>query len=248
MVLYFSGTGNSKYVAKRIAEEIGDEIVSINDKIKSDDNSSIDVNGKLIFALPTYAWRIPRVVEKWIKSVDFKNVSGVWFAMTCGGEIGNAAKFTQTLAEDKGWKYMGTVQIKLPDNYILMFDAVTSDEIKKLFSQAEPKIDKAADDIANGVAFAKPKSGFADSIKSSIVNSMFYKHSIKSDSFKADDKCTSCGKCVSLCPLNNIKLENNKPVWGDNCTQCMACISFCPVTAIEYGTKTVGKARYRCEK
>ena len=31
MILYFSGTGNSKYVAKRIADALGDEIVNLND-------------------------------------------------------------------------------------------------------------------------------------------------------------------------------------------------------------------------
>lgn len=29
MILYFSGTGNSRYVAKRMGEELGDEVVSV---------------------------------------------------------------------------------------------------------------------------------------------------------------------------------------------------------------------------
>lgn len=34
MILYFSGTGNSKYIAKKIATALGDEIVDLNDRIK----------------------------------------------------------------------------------------------------------------------------------------------------------------------------------------------------------------------
>nr|WP_330412430.1 hypothetical protein [Dorea formicigenerans] len=34
MVLYFSGTGNSKYIAKRIAEAIQENAVDLNMKIK----------------------------------------------------------------------------------------------------------------------------------------------------------------------------------------------------------------------
>lgn len=47
--------------------------------------------------------------------------------------------------------------------------------------------------------------------------------------------------------LNNIRLENGKPVWGKNCTHCMACICYCPKEAIEYGEKSKGKPRYHFE-
>ena len=48
----------------------------------------------------------------------------------------------------------------------------------------------------------------------------------------------------SCAPLNNIRLENGKPVWGKHCTHCMACICYCPKEAIEYGKKSKGKPRY----
>lgn len=59
--------------------------------------------------------------------------------------------------------------------------------------------------------------------------------------------CIGCGKCVQLCPLNNIRLDKDKPVWGSNCTHCMACICYCPKEAIEYGKRSVGKPRYHFE-
>ena len=61
------------------------------------------------------------------------------------------------------------------------------------------------------------------------------------------EACIGCGKCVELCPLSNIYLENGKPVWGKNCTHCMACICYCPKEAIEYGRKSKGKPRYHFE-
>ncbi|MBS5951111.1 MAG: EFR1 family ferrodoxin, partial [Clostridium sp.] len=56
-----------------------------------------------------------------------------------------------------------------------------------------------------------------------------------------------CGKCVKLCPLNNIELVKGKPKWGEKCTHCMACISRCPKEAIEYKNKTKGRNRYYLE-
>ena len=61
-------------------------------------------------------------------------------------------------------------------------------------------------------------------------------------------RCIGCGKCEKLCPLNNITLQNARPVWGTNCTQCMACICYCPTRAIEYGKKSAGKPRYHFEE
>ena len=63
-----------------------------------------------------------------------------------------------------------------------------------------------------------------------------------------EEKCIGCGKCEKLCPLNNITLQNARPVWGTNCTQCMACICYCPTRAIEYGKKSAGKPRYHFEE
>ena len=68
----------------------------------------------------------------------------------------------------------------------------------------------------------------------------------ESQTARAGD-CIGCGKCVELCPLNNIHLENGKPLWGKNCTHCMACICYCPKEAIEYGKKSRGKPRYHFE-
>ena len=52
MILYFSGTGNSKYVAKRIADALGDALVNLNDRIKASDTSLVETgvnfNQKLI--------------------------------------------------------------------------------------------------------------------------------------------------------------------------------------------------------
>ena len=58
MVLYFSGTGNSRYIAKRIAEALEDDIIDLNARIKARDTSSIQTGQDVILVTPTYAWRI----------------------------------------------------------------------------------------------------------------------------------------------------------------------------------------------
>jgi MinD superfamily P-loop ATPase len=63
--------------------------------------------------------------------------------------------------------------------------------------------------------------------------------------FHCDDKCALCGKCVKVCPLGNIHIEDGKVKWGGACEQCMACIQWCPSEAINFADKTAKRKRYR---
>lgn len=71
MVLYFSGTGNSRYAAQRIVATLGDQLLSMNDRIKAGDASPVKTDDRLVIVTPTYAWRIPRLVEDWLRRTGF---------------------------------------------------------------------------------------------------------------------------------------------------------------------------------
>ena len=247
MILYFSGTGNSKYVAKRIADALGDEIVNLNDRIKASDTSPVETGERLIVVTPTYAWRIPRVVRDWLLRTEPRGAKRAWFVMTCGSEIGNANKYNRDLCAEKAISCMGTAQIVMPENYIAMFSAPQADEARQIVAKAESSIDRAIAAIQANQPFAPTRNNLYDRFMSGPVNPVFYRFFVKAEAFRATDACIGCGKCVELCPLNNIHPENGKPVWGKNCTHCMACICYCPKEAIEYGKKSKGKPRYHFE-
>ncbi len=250
MVLYFSGTGNSKYIAERIAGALSDEVLSVNDRIKAGDSSAVNTGRDVIVSMPTYAWRIPRVASDWLEKTELIGAERIWFVMNCGSEIGGAAKYNRQLAEQKGLEYMGTVQIIMPENYIAMFGVPEDDEARTIVSKAEPDIDQAIACIKQGQSFPAPRGSLYDKFMSSAANPIFYKLFVKADAFQAGDDCTGCGKCVAKCPLNNIKIKSevNKPEWGKSCTHCMACICYCPAEAIEYAKKSHGKSRYHFER
>ena len=142
---------------------------------------------------------------------------------------------------------MDTAQIVMPENYIAMFSAPQADEARQIVAKAEPDIDRAIAAIQANQPFAPTRNNLYDRFMSGPVNPVFYRFFVKADAFRATDACIGCSKCVELCPLNNIRLENGKPVWGKNCTHCMACICYCPKEAIEYGKKSKGKPRYHFE-
>ena len=247
MILYFSGTGNSKYVAKRITDALGDEIVNLNARIKASDTSSIETGERLIIVMPTYAWRIPRVVRNWLRKTELRGAKQAWFVMTCGSEIGNADKYNRELCAEKAISCMGTAQIIMPENYIAMFSAPQADEAREIVAQAEPSIDQAIAAIQSNQPFAPTRNNLYDRFMSGPVNPIFYKFFVKATAFTVSSACIGCGQCVKRCPMNNVTLQNGKPIWGKNCTHCMACIGYCPVSAIEYGKKSAGQPRYHFE-
>ena len=247
MILYFSGTGNSKYVARRLEDALGEPLCSMNDRIKSGDTTPVETGKRLIIVTPTYAWRIPRIVREWLLSTVLTGAKQAWFVMTCGSEIGSADKYNRALCQEKHLTCMGTAQIIMPENYIAMFNAPQAEEARQIVARAEPDIDGAIAAVRENRAFPPPRRKFYDRFMSGPVNPIFYSCFVKAAAFTVGDTCTGCGQCVWRCPTNNITLQNGKPVWGQDCTHCMACICYCPAEAIEYGKKSLGKPRYHFE-
>lgn len=248
MILYFSGTGNSEYVAKRIGKEVNDEIVNLFQKIKENDFSEMHSNRPWVIVVPTYAWRIPRIVQKWIENTVFTGNHDMYFIMTCGGDIGNAGNYLEKLCKKKNMNYMGCIGILMPENYIALFATPPQEMALQIIKQAEPIINQSILYIKNGDKLPQTDISFTDKINSGIINDLFYPIFVHAKKFYATDTCISCNKCSNICPLNNIHIENGKPVWGNTCTHCMACICNCPKEAIEYGKHSQGLPRYTCKK
>lgn len=247
MIFYYSGTGNSKYAAKRIADALGDTLLSMNERIKAGDFSPVETGERLVVVTPTYAWRIPRIVRDWLMKTELRGAERIWFVMTCGSEIGDAGSYNRALCQAKGVGCMGTAQLVMPENYIAMFNAPQADKARAIVAKAEPDIDRAIASIRAGEAFAPTRRGLYDRFMSGPVNPIFYSFCVKADAFTVSDACVGCGRCEKLCPTNTVTLHDGRPVWGKGCTHCMACICYCPAAAIEYGKKSLGKPRYHFE-
>ena len=128
------------------------------------------------------------------------------------------------------------------------FIRVFEEEAKKIIDAAREPLLEAAALIAGDQPFPGGKLTLADRLKSGIVNRFFYRFCIKSSPFYTTLACNGCGRCAKMCFTNCIVMREGKPHWEGHCTHCMACICGCPQYAIEYGKKSQGKPRYRCEE
>ncbi len=85
--------------------------------------------------------------------------------------------------------------------------------------------------------FKRGLAKLSNSPKTSTMEELIYK---ADESFSANEFCNGCGICSEVCPVNNIKIVDKKPVWLNQCENCLACYNWCPNKAIESGLVTKG--------
>lgn len=254
MIFYFSGTGNSRLVAERLAWRLKEETVPILDT----DASSISVSGKYIgFVFPVYSWGVPPNVAEFIKKLPdcfLRRNAGenmpVWSVMTCGDETGNAPKMMQNIFRCKGWKIKGIWSVIMPNNYVILpgFDVDPSNLALRKLEEAPKRIDEIADNIVTGNYTIDCHIGSWPGLKTGVIYPLFKKWGIFPKKWHSTDACVGCGICVRNCPVNNMKMLDGRPSWGKNCVSCLACYHSCPRHCVEYGKATGRKGQYYLQK
>jgi len=245
MIVYFSGTGNSRFVAKKLAELTGDELCDATRFTRESKGADFSRPGSYVFVSPVYVSAPPRAFLDFIRKSRFPNNVRAYFVMTCAGGMGGSPEYCRRLASEKGFAYLGTAQVCMPQNYIAFFKTHEAEENREKVRQALPVIEGLADFILKTRELPDPGMKAWEFLSTEMIIGMYYKDFMKARAFRVTDACIGCGRCAAVCPLANIELKDKRPVWGDNCTHCMACINLCPKQAIEYGKKTAGKPRYQ---
>ena len=250
MILYYSGTGNSRYAASVLSSQSGDALVSMNVIMRQRITDpyaarySFRSDRPFVFVSPTYCWRVPRIVEQFIRDSRFEGCRDAYFYLTCGSGTGAAAKYAEELCRDMELNFMGLSSVKMPENYITLFKAPSYDEAQGMIRAAVSQLESAGRFISAGKPISDPNESTGALAALSKLPPLFYRLFVNDRKFTATGECTGCGRCEKLCPLANISLEDGRPVWHGNCTQCMACIGACPQNAIEFGSRAKGKRRY----
>lgn len=243
MILYFSGTGNSRYVAERLADELGDDTPI--DITASPITITLD-HKQVIWVFPIYSWGVPPVVLNFINTVEITGSWRHWMVCTCGDDIGQAHRQWRKAVTERGWDAGGTFSVIMPNTYTLMkgFDIDSDAVIRQKISAAANRIHDIAICMMQGREPDDVTTGRFASIKSKLIYPWFVKHAMSPKPFHTTDSCTGCGKCVSSCPLGNISMTDRRPKWDNECALCLRCYHICPSHAVSYGRATKDKGQY----
>ena len=239
MILYFSGTGNSVAIARKIAETIDDQVMPLNDAVLQD----LTREKRIGFVFPTYDFNMPPAVRNLIPRLKINTASYVFAVTTCGAQAGNSLWTLRRLLRKKGIELAYAHKIRVPDNSAIAFGRNPNEQVWK-FDKFANRLEQILDDIKaeqHEMHFAwwGPIGGLMGC--SFLENGMLRTfHPVVNE-----DKCTGCGTCARICPMNNITL-NAKAAIGDNCTICLGCVHVCPHQAIRInGREALKERQYR---
>lgn len=248
MIFYFSGCGNSRHAAERLAEGLGDTLVFIPDAARNHQfNYTLGEDERLGFVFPIYSWAPPRLVLDFVDQLQLTAKPGyVYFTCTCGDNCGHTEKIFRKAIEEKGWELSACFSLIMPETYIGMagFKLDTEENAKKKIEAADAALTRNIPRLIKKERFSEIRMGGFAWIKSHVINAGFSKYANDDSKYLSNEKCIHCGQCVKACPMQNITMEEDRPKWNGHCTMCMACYHHCPVNAIQYGKTTEGKGQY----
>ena len=243
-IFYFTGTGNSLSVARDLAAELGDtNLVSIAKAV----NGTPDLSSERIgIVYPVYVFGMPLIVEKFLKKLTDSSDKYFFAVATYGGLAGDALGQTAKQLKIRGIKLKAGFMVKMPGNYTPLYGAKPEGEQIQMFKAEKLKVKEIAAAVRDKKEVKIEKGGLLTNLIFSGIlrNSFMRKLPFADINFWADEKCIHCGTCVKVCPVDNVRLYQGKPVWMHKCVQCVACLQWCPTEAIQYGQKTGTKKRY----
>ena len=126
MILFFSATGNCKYVAARLAQAADQEMLSIVDCIRENRYAFQDQTIGVIS--PTYDWGLPSIVKKLLEKASFQT-DYLYFIATYGTTPGAAGYMASKAI--RGCKINAYYAVRMPDTWTPIFDLSTPKKIAK---------------------------------------------------------------------------------------------------------------------
>ena len=243
-IYYYTGSGNSLAIARKIAEKIGNcDLVRVSSKL--DISAHIEAD-KLGFVFPVYAWGMPVLFREFVRSLMLKKAGYVFVVADYAGSCGNALGVFNKIFRKKGIRIDAFGEVLMPSNYVIMGNASPEQAAISILQKAEPIIEELAQNVFKQKQLKMNNVSFKGKLLSSLIYPLFALNIHKSDkAFFVTDKCNGCGICARICPIDNIILnEKKQPFWQHHCEQCHACLHWCPQRAIEFSAKTSAKNRY----
>jgi ferredoxin len=236
---YFSGTGNTLWSAKKIAEIIGNcEIFNIGTEMRKE--AIIIEADAVVLLFPSYAYGLPLAVSNFAEKAVFKT-SYIAAFVTYGSSPGGTLAALSRILKKKNIKDTFFGRIPAVENYIAIFGPPKEKTTQRRLVMQQSATEEAARCIIerrnNRVNTFRPFSAFV-SFLFMLGIKIFYKY------YHVSDACTGCGICERMCPVSGIVMKNNRPHFSKKCEHCQGCFNWCPLRAINFGRLNSSIPRY----
>ena len=233
LTLYFSGTGNSKYVAELFSRNMDAECRSIEEN--ADYSTLIAQSDKIAFCYPVYMSRVPRIMREFVKQ-HMKPLKGKKIIIFCTQLIlsGDGARAFAALFPKGHVEVIYAEHFFMPNNVsnMAILPMPSEKSMKKYALKTQLKMQK----ICNNINAGRVKKRGFNSISRflGLFQGVFMGTMEKkaNSTVKVSSDCSKCGVCVTVCPMKNLEIVNGVVTHKHNCTMCYRCINKCPHKAI----------------
>ncbi len=254
MIFYFSGTGNTRYIAARLAQSTGERLISIARAMTAGQmDYHVGADERIGFCFPVHGWRPPFIVRDFISKLRLDGYGHQYcygFA-TCGDDVGLTFDFLAEDLRSVAIKLDSAFSVIMPETYnfpiIDQIDTAAA-AIRKI-TAARERLEQLLPDILSCTRGVRDiNESRWPRINSRLLGSFFLKHWVTDAKFTVDTAtCIHCGQCAAVCPVGNIDCgDGMAPQWLHNglCTTCFSCYHHCPAHAIDFDKRTRGKRQY----
>ena len=239
MIFYFTGTGNSLFIARKLLYR-GEQLVNIADALK---------NGELVYQIPTHervgfvypelCGTVPETVQTFIQKAILNNVRYVFAVVTCAGSRAMSGQTLEDLLRARFLPLQYADFVTMPNNAMIYTEVQDDEKSAKILKAAEQKVAVMREELR------KHPIQPADRRFLPKLCDFIYPFATSTKHFFADEDCIGCGLCAKNCPSRAIEMQDGMPVWvKSRCDLCVSCINRCPKKAIQYGKKTKKRRRY----
>ncbi len=249
IVYYFSGTGNARNAAQWIintAKERGlkTQLISI-EQSKAVEIPEESMKTLIGFCSPTHGFNMPPIMLKFIGKFPRLRHVDAFILNTRGGLklnkyfipglSGVAQILPASVLRLKGLNIVGMQPLDLPSNWLLLHPGLKEKVVYSIYARCSKIISTFAENLLHGKRKYKALLSlpFDLALIPISIGYYFVGRFFFAKTLIATDACNSCEKCAIQCPVESIKMVNNRPFWKYSCESCMRCVNNCPTRAIE---------------
>jgi len=245
VIFYFSGTGNTWWVSEQLTEALGS--LGIQARAHSIEQVSMEETAALIagadaagFGFPIYGSDAPRNFLDFLQALpqqtQCKDTIGF---VTQLGWSGDGFNFLRGMMEEKGYHLKWATEFNMPNNIAIPFSPFPyTGEYARFTPQLQKcreKIERICQKIAAGEEWREHTDLFSTATAWIQRGPFRLVHDWGRKFWSVDvDACISCERCVHICPVSNIHMEEGIVMHGGECVYCMRCFNYCPTLAIHY--------------
>jgi len=233
IVFYFSGTGNSKYLAESFCKKTKSKAYSIEEDL--DFEPLINENKFIGFCYPIYGSRVPKIMRDFASSFkeELKGKKVIIFA-TQNLFSGDGARVFTDLFPANHFEVVLAEHFFMPNNVsnLFFYPLASEERLEKYRLDIQAKINRICMELRKG---HRRKRGFNPMSRYlGLLQGVFFPiiEIQGRNKVRIREHCNSCGLCVHLCPVSNFKIEKSQILPQGKCFLCYRCINQCPEKAI----------------